>query len=96
MPIFDHVTGTPPASWQEDRVRHAKRLFDALSPGLTCFLVHAACDTPELRAIAPDWPFRVADHAAFESAELSNHIRQTGIQVIGYRVLRDAMRAARL
>ena len=43
------------------------------------------------RAIAPDWPFRVADHAAFQSAELSDHIRQTGVQVIGYRVLRDAM-----
>jgi chitin disaccharide deacetylase len=93
MPIFDHVTGTPPATWQEDRVRHAKHLFDAISPGLTCFLVHAARDTPELRAMAPDWPFRVADHAAFQSAELSNHIRRTGVQVIGYRVLRDAMRA---
>jgi chitin disaccharide deacetylase len=93
MPIFDHVTGAPPATWQEDRVPQAKRLFDAVSPGLTCFLVHAACDTPELRAMAPDWPFRVADHAAFQSAELSRHIRQTGIQVIGYRVLRDAMRA---
>jgi len=93
MPIFDHVTGTPPATWQEDRVQQVKRLFDALSPGLTCFLVHAACDTPELRAMAPDWRFRVADHAAFQSAELSNHIRQTGVQVIGYRVLRDAMRA---
>ena len=93
MPIFDHVTGSPPATSQEDRVPHAKRLFDALSPGLTCFLVHAACDTPELRAMAPDWPFRVADHVAFQSAELSNHIRQTGVQLIGYRVLRDAMRA---
>jgi chitin disaccharide deacetylase len=93
MPIFDHVTGAPPATWQEDRVLQAKRLFDALSPGLTCFLVHAACDTPELRAMAPDWRFRVADHAAFQSAELSRHIRQRGVQVIGYRVLRDAMRA---
>jgi predicted glycoside hydrolase/deacetylase ChbG (UPF0249 family) len=93
MPIFDHVTGSPPASWQDDRLQQAKGLLDAVSPGLTCFLVHAACDTPELRAMAPDWPFRVADHAAFQSAELSNHIRQTGIQVIGYRVLRDAMRA---
>jgi predicted glycoside hydrolase/deacetylase ChbG (UPF0249 family) len=93
MPIFDHVTGSPPNSAQEDRVQHAKRLFDAVSPGLTCFLVHAACDTPELRAIAPDWPFRVADHAAFRSAELFDHIRQTGIHVIGYRDLRDAMRA---
>ena len=93
MPIFDHVIGIPPATSKEDRVRHAKDLFDALSPGLTCFLVHAACDTPELRAIAPDWPFRVAEHAAFQSAELSNHIRQTGVQLIGYRVLRDAMRA---
>jgi len=93
MPIFDHVTGSPPASWQDDRVQQAKGLLDAVSPGLTCFLVHAACDTPELRAMAPDWRSRVADHAAFQSAELSNHIRQTGIQVIGYRVLRDAMRA---
>ncbi len=93
MPIFDHVTGSPPATWQEDRVQQAKRLFDAVSPGLTCFLVHAACDTPELRAMAPDWPFRVADHVAFQSAELGNYIRQTGIQVIGYRALRDVMRA---
>jgi len=93
MPIFDHVVGSPPATAQEDRVEQAKRLFDGLSPGLTCFLVHAACDTPELRAIAPDWPFRVADHAAFQKVELSNHIRQTGVQVIGYRVLREAMRA---
>ena len=60
---------------------------------MTCFLVHAACDTPELRAMAPDWRSRVADHAAFQSAELSNYIRHTGIQVIGYRMLRDAMRA---
>jgi chitin disaccharide deacetylase len=93
MPIFDYVTGAPPASAQEDRVKHAKYLFDALSPGLTCFLVHAARDTPELRAMARDWPFRVADHAAFQSAELFNHIRRTGVQVIGYRLLRDAMRA---
>src|SRR6516162_6172612 len=93
MPIFDHVTGSPPASWQDDRVQQAKGLLDAVSSGLTCFLVHAACDTPELRAMAPDWRFRVADHAAFQSAELSNHIRQTGIQVIGYRVLGVAMRA---
>jgi len=93
MPIFDHVIGTPPATPQEDRVQQAKHLLDTLSPGLICFLVHAACDTPELRAIAPDWPFRVADHAAFQSVELSNHIRRTGVQVIGYRVLREAMRA---
>jgi len=93
MPIFDHVIGSPPATPQEDRVQQAKHLLDTLSPGLTCFLVHAACDTPELRAIAQDWPFRVADHAAFQSVEMSDHIRRTGIQVIGYRVLRDAMRA---
>jgi hypothetical protein len=93
MPIFDHVIGSPPATAQEDRVRQAKRLLDSLPPGLTCFLVHAACDSPELRALAPDWPFRVADHAAFQSAELFDHIRKTGVQVIGCRILRDAMRA---
>ena len=36
-------------------------LFD-LRPGVTEVYVHPAADTPELRALAPDWAKRVDDH----------------------------------
>jgi predicted glycoside hydrolase/deacetylase ChbG (UPF0249 family) len=93
MPIFDHLAEMPLEACHADRLRQATALFDALPPGLSCLLLHPALDTPELRAIAPDWPCRVADYVAFLSAELRNHVRQAGIQVIGYRALRDVMRA---
>jgi predicted glycoside hydrolase/deacetylase ChbG (UPF0249 family) len=69
----------------EDRIGQAKRLFDALPPGLTHLSIHPALDTPELRAISPDWRCRVADYEAFRSAELREHVRRAGIRVIGYR-----------
>ncbi|HEV8579314.1 MAG TPA: polysaccharide deacetylase family protein [Thermoanaerobaculia bacterium] len=74
----------------EDRLAQAKRLFDALPPGLTQVSIHPALDTPELRAIAPDWRCRVADWQTFRSGELRDHLRRTGIQVIGYRAVREA------
>ncbi len=49
-------------------------------------------DTPELRAMAPDWPSRVANYEAFISREIRDFLRQSGIQIIGYRPLRDLMR----
>jgi len=68
------------------------RVFDSLPPGLTHFILHPACDTPELRAIAPDWRGRVADYRAFTSPELRDYVRDAGIYVIGYRALRDLVR----
>jgi len=63
-----------------------------LPVGITHFFMHAAQDTPELRAIAPDWEIRVADYQAFLSGELRDFIRNQGIHIIGNRVLRDLMR----
>jgi predicted glycoside hydrolase/deacetylase ChbG (UPF0249 family) len=77
----------------EDRIGQAKRLFDSLPPGLTQLSIHPALDTPELRAIAPDWRCRVADWEAFRSAELRDHVARAGIRVIGYRAVRKAMAA---
>jgi hypothetical protein len=50
-------------------------------------------DTPELRAITPDWPSRVANYRAFISGEIGDFLRETGIQVISYRALRNLMRS---
>ena len=45
----------------------------------------------ELRAIGDDWPQRVADYETFMSAALREHVRGLGIEVIGWRPLREAM-----
>ena len=61
---------------------------------MTHFVIHPACDTPELRAITPDWACRAADHATFARRELKDFIRSQGIHVIGYRELKESMQSA--
>jgi len=94
VPMLDHLSQELPLDQHEERVELAKKLFDSLPPGLTHFILHPAQDTPELRAIAPDWRSRVADYQAFMSRELRDHVRDIGIHVIGYRTLRDLIREA--
>jgi predicted glycoside hydrolase/deacetylase ChbG (UPF0249 family) len=91
VPLLDHEVGLPLDN-PVDRVGQAKRILENLPVGITHFYMHAAQDTPELRAIAPDWESRVADYQAFLSTELRDFIRNKGIHVIGNRVLRDLMR----
>jgi predicted glycoside hydrolase/deacetylase ChbG (UPF0249 family) len=69
-----------------------RRLFD-LRPGVTEMYVHPAVDTPELRALAPDWPSRVDDHdLVTREKTLRTLLDRAGVQLIGYRPLRDLMR----
>lgn len=93
LPLFDAITMMP-LDDPEDNIGKAKALFDSLQPGLTYLILHPSTDTPELRGCAPDWPSRVANYAAFSSPELLDYVKQSGIQVIGYRTLRDLLRAA--
>lgn len=70
-----------------------KALFD-LRPGVTEVYVHPAADTPELRAIAPDWATRVDDHhLVTHDAALRTLIGRSGAVVIGYRELRAVQQA---
>ncbi len=92
LPLVDHVTMMP-LDRHEDRVAEAQRVFDELPAGLSYVLLHPAVDTPELRALTPvDWRARVADHAAFSSPELRNHLQRTGVQLIGWRAVRNILR----
>ncbi len=69
-----------------------KVLFD-LRPGVTEVYLHPAADTPELRALAPDWADRVDDHhlLVLDSA-LRARLERAGVKLIGYRPLRDLQR----
>ncbi len=53
-----------------ERLEQAKRAFSALPAGVTHFILHPSQDTPELRAIAPDWRCRVADYQTFSDERL--------------------------
>ena len=94
LPVFDDQVGPPLRGSTDGWMGRAKRMFEELAPGLTYMIVHPARDTPELRAIASDWRQRVADFEAFRSDELARHVRDLGIEVIGWRPLRELMRAA--
>ncbi|RME86419.1 MAG: ChbG/HpnK family deacetylase [Caldilineae bacterium] len=83
-----------PLDHGRERMQRVEQALKALPPGLTYFIVHPAQDTPELRALAPDWPARVADFEVFRSEALRTVLRNTGIYTLGMRVLRDHLRQA--
>jgi hypothetical protein len=70
------------------------QLLSDLRPGVTEVVLRPAMDTAELRAVAPDWADRVADHdLAMTADSLRVLARRAGVQPIGYRALHDLQRA---
>ena len=92
VPMVDGILGMP-LEHSDDHIGFAKKLFGELPIGITHFILHPSIDTVELRAIAPDWRARVANYNAFMSDELKKFIEQADIKLIGYRQIRDALRA---
>lgn len=65
----------------------------SLEPGVTELHLHPAIDTPELRAITPDWAARVDDYSmVVDEAVLPKALDAAGIVLTGYRALRDLVR----
>lgn len=77
-----------------NRLDEIRALLNELPAGLSAILFHPAADTPELRAIAPDWRCRVADYELFTSDALREAIAEAGVHVIGFRAIRDVVRNA--
>jgi predicted glycoside hydrolase/deacetylase ChbG (UPF0249 family) len=73
--------------------RSIERALGDLRPGLTEVYVHPAVDTPELRSLAPDWAARVDDHDLVTGhTPLRSLARRAGVELIGWRELRDVQR----
>lgn len=90
LPLLDHLVGLP-LDKPDNRLELAKATFAALQPGITHFIIHPSVDTPELRAITPDWRSRVGDYETFMREDLRAYLRDIGVQVIGYRTLQTLM-----
>jgi hypothetical protein len=91
MPTLNGIMSMP-LDQPNGQIETAKQLFGNLPVGITHFILHPSIDTPELRAIAPDWESRVANYETFMSDDFNNFIESECIKPIGYRAIRDAMR----
>jgi len=93
VPMLDGILSMPlDEANAPKQMEIAKHLLGNLPVGITHFIFHPAIDTPELRAIAPDWESRVANYNTFMSDELKQFIESEDIQPIGYREIRNTMR----
>ncbi|MGH9282461.1 MAG: polysaccharide deacetylase family protein [Acidimicrobiales bacterium] len=73
--------------------RALERVLFSLEPGITEIHAHPAVDASELRALAPDWAARVDDHDLLvHDHGIRSLAARAGVQLVGYRPLRDAMR----
>lgn len=79
------------------RPRSRERVLDALrslQPGVTEIHIQPAIDTPEVRALGNDALGWIDDYLfATQDTELRDVIEKSGAILIGYRQLRDVMRA---
>jgi predicted glycoside hydrolase/deacetylase ChbG (UPF0249 family) len=93
LPLLDTLGGMHLDN-ADNRLEKTKQALSDLKPGITHFIIHPAKDTPELRAITPDWRFRVADYHTFMDEEVRRYIQEIGLHVIGYQALKDLMPSA--
>jgi predicted glycoside hydrolase/deacetylase ChbG (UPF0249 family) len=92
LPLLDGISAMP-LDEPKDQTETTKRIFGSLPEGITHFILHASTDSPELRAITPDWESRVWNYRTIQSDAIRKFIEAEGITIIGYRALRDAMRS---
>lgn len=93
LPLLDTLGGMH-LDTVVSRLERTRQAFSDLQPGITHFIIHPSRDTPELRAITPDWRCRAADYKNFMNEDLHQHIRKIGVHIIGYRALKALMPVA--
>lgn len=91
IPMLDGLLFMP-LNHDRDHIGVARQILGELPVGITHFIFHPSVDTPESRAISPDWQARVANYNAFMSDELKKFLESEDIKLIGYRAIREAMR----
>jgi len=91
LPMLDGLFSLP-TEYGDDHIGLVKMILGKIPTGLSHFIIHPSVDTPELRAICPDWKGRVANYQAFMNAELKTFIQDSDIHLIGYRAIREALR----
>ena len=89
----DHLVFYGPAKVEETE-SYWTNLIRSLYPGVTEILCHPALARDELKSCARDAFQREADFRYFTSEKTRRLLSDEGVELIGYRELRDLMRAA--
>ncbi|HEY43705.1 MAG TPA: ChbG/HpnK family deacetylase [Anaerolineae bacterium] len=92
VPMVDNYFMMP-MEQPEYRLEITKQVLEAVPPGINELIIHATKDSPEIREITPDWKGRVADYTTWMSEDLRSYIERSGIKIIGWRPIRDAVRS---
>jgi chitin disaccharide deacetylase len=90
IPLVDNASGLTLID-HTNRFEQAEQKLSSLPSGITHFIIHPSIDTVELRAITPDWQCRVADYHTFMNDDLRKYIKNIGLQIIGYRSLKELL-----
>jgi len=85
---FDH-------DWSSGSRERVMRAVASLQPGVTEIHVQPVIDSPEVRAVGAVTQGWIDDLHLVTSRELREALTHAGAVLIGYREIRDAMRAAR-
>jgi hypothetical protein len=90
LPLLDNMYMMP-LDQPELRLENTKHVMSSLVPGVTLFICHATKESPELPPITHDYAGRFADYTTWMSADLRKHIQNQGIQLVGWKHLKDIM-----
>ena len=85
----------PPGNTQS-RAAEYEKVFQSLTPGVNCILLHAAFDDDEMRAITQDHPdygaaWRQADYDFFSSDECKKVLAANNIHLITWKEIKDKL-----
>jgi hypothetical protein len=95
-PVLDNVIiRTLSEIAPEDKERRFRQFFNELRPGLTHFICHPTKGGEEIDAMSPDdCRHRAREYELFRSPALREYCESLGVKLVGYREVRDRMRAA--
>ena len=88
VPMLDRISQLTLQDGEHDRVNRTLEMVSKAKPGQISYLIfHPATDTPELRAICPDWRSRVAEYEMLAAGTVRQHLENQGVKLIGCREL---------
>lgn len=94
FPVLDHICAARESGDALHRMDTYCRLFDAVPAGITHLLLHPSVPGYDIEAVTASASARIADYQTFLRPELKACVAGRGIHLIGYRRLRDLIRAA--
>ena len=87
MTLLDSITDLSLST--DNHVDRIKELIASLSAGLHMINVHAAKETPELKAITTDWKGYVRDYEAWTGIDVMVALSASNIKLVGWETLKS-------